>query len=206
MTTGAPHQPQPSRTRRFRSRPFVPLAVAAWLVLEIWLLTVVADAFGGLTVLLVLVAGVVLGGFVVKRAGRRAWRGLTTNLSAAQAAAAAGRPVDATAASEESRGNTLPMVGGLLLIMPGLISDAAGLLCLFPPTRALLRRSLERSLSRRMRTAPPGTFGDAFGQSRIRRAHGKVVQGEVIRDDERRGGGPGGEPPREGEQRPPLTP
>ncbi|NYV78828.1 FxsA family protein, partial [Streptomyces sp. UH6] len=36
----------------------MPLGVAAWLVLEIWLLTLVADAAGGLTVLLLLVAGV----------------------------------------------------------------------------------------------------------------------------------------------------
>jgi UPF0716 protein FxsA len=151
-------------------------------------------------VLLLLIAGVVLGGYVVKRAGRRAWRGLTANVQAAQAAAVAGRPLDATAASEESSGNTLPMLGGLLLMAPGLISDVAGLLCIFPPTRALLRRSLERTLSRRMRSARPGTLGHAYRHVRIHRPDGKIVRGEVIREDR-----PGGEPPRDDQQRPPLT-
>jgi UPF0716 protein FxsA len=41
-----------------------------------------------------------------------------------------------------------------------------------------------------MRLAAPGTVGDAFQQARIHRPDGKVVQGEVIRDEEpRRPGG-----------------
>ncbi|MFD5647229.1 FxsA family protein, partial [Streptomyces anulatus] len=55
MTTGTP---PPTRPRRSRARRFLPLALAAWLVLEIWLLTLVASAAGGLVVLLILVAGV----------------------------------------------------------------------------------------------------------------------------------------------------
>ncbi|CAM5576907.1 hypothetical protein SMICM304S_11728 [Streptomyces microflavus] len=38
----------PTRPRRSRARRFLPLALAAWLVLEIWLLTMVASAAGGL--------------------------------------------------------------------------------------------------------------------------------------------------------------
>lgn len=68
MTTGTPH---PTAPKRSRARTFVPLAIAAWAVLEIWLLTVVAGAAGGFTVLLLLVAGIVLGAAVMKRAGRR---------------------------------------------------------------------------------------------------------------------------------------
>ena len=40
MTTGAPTPTYPARPRRSRMRTFLPLGVAAWLVLEIWLLTV----------------------------------------------------------------------------------------------------------------------------------------------------------------------
>ncbi|MZE81692.1 FxsA family membrane protein [Streptomyces xinghaiensis] len=209
MTTGVPHrQEEPpgrgpgstaARTGRSRRRSLVPLAVAAWVVLEIWLLTLVADAFGGLTVLLLLLAGLVLGAYVVKRAGRRAWRGLTENL---QRGTAPGAP---PAEGSRASGNTLPMLGGLLLMMPGLVSDVAGLLCLFPPTRALLRRSAERSLSRRMSAAGPGGLGEAFQQARMHRPDGKVVQGEVIHRDGEDGhgengdgegkSGRGGEPP-----------
>ncbi len=77
MTTGTP---PPTARRRSRARTFVPLAIAAWAVLEIWLLIVVADAAGGFTVLLLLAAGVVLGAVVMKRAGRRAFRNLTETL------------------------------------------------------------------------------------------------------------------------------
>ncbi|MER5968259.1 FxsA family membrane protein [Streptomyces sp. NPDC002055] len=207
MTTGTPHQNssrgrEPGR-RRSRARRFLPLAVAAWLVLELWLLIVVGEAFGGLTVLLLLVAGAVLGGYVIKRAGRRAWRGLTADLQAAQAGGSGDRQEDDRARDgDRSSGNTLPMLGGLLLMMPGLMSDALGLLCILPPTRTLLHRSLERSLERRMRTAQPGTFGDAFQQARMHRPDGKVVQGEVVRDDM---DAPGGRPHDEDGPRPPLT-
>ncbi|MEU6082475.1 FxsA family membrane protein [Streptomyces sp. NPDC047108] len=200
MTTGSPPQQPPTRPRRSRARTLVPLAIAAWLVLEIWLLTVVADAVGALTVLLLLLGGAVLGGYVIKRAGRRAWRRLAENVQAAQAAAAEGRPIDEGQENGDNAGHTLPMLGGLLLMMPGFVSDAVGLLCIFPPTRAVLRRGLERALSRRVAVPRPGTFGHAYQQARMHRPDGKVVPGEVVREDR-----PGGDPPSDDDQRPPLT-
>jgi UPF0716 protein FxsA len=38
----------------------------------------------------------------------------------------------------------LVLFGGILLILPGFVSDAFGLIILFPPTRALLRRPIRR--------------------------------------------------------------
>ena len=84
MTTGVPSSTHPARPRRSRLRTFLPLGVAAWLVLEIWLLTVVAGAAGGFTVFLLLVAGFVGGSAVVKRAGRRAFRALSETLQQQQ--------------------------------------------------------------------------------------------------------------------------
>ncbi|MFJ4965455.1 phage T7 F exclusion suppressor FxsA [Streptomyces sp. ADI96-02] len=203
MTTGT--EP-PNRPRRSRARRFVPLALAAWLVLEIWLLIMVASAAGGLTVLLILVAGAVLGTAVIKRAGRRAFRNLTETLQQmpGQPGAAEAPP---TAAPAGSRGNGMLMLGGLLLLIPGLISDAAGLLLLIPPVRTMISRAAERSLERRMRAASgaaPGSLSDAFQQARMRRPDGKVVQGEVIRQDgDRADGRSEDDPPG---PRPPLTP
>ncbi|AXK33316.1 FxsA family protein [Streptomyces armeniacus] len=203
MTNGTPfpYEPRPegdqqARTgdgarrpaRRSRARSLAALGVAAWVVLEIWLLTLVAGAAGGLTVLALLVAGFVLGSYVIKRAGRRAWRQLQETMQAAQPGATAPPP----APEGRTGGNALAMLGGLLLMVPGLVSDAAGLLCLFPPTAALLRRGTERALSR-------GEIGEALRQARsaeeqvrMHRPDGKVVQGEVIRDDDA-----GGAPPRD---------
>ncbi|MGW5201870.1 FxsA family membrane protein [Streptomyces spiralis] len=184
MTTGAPTSAYSPRPRRFRPRRLLPLGIAVWLVLEIWLLTVVAGAAGGFTVFLLLLAAFVCGAVVIKRAGRRAFQNLNEALQRG------GAP------SSRRGGNGLMMLGGLLLMIPGMISDVVGLLLLIPPVQRAVGRYTERTVDRRLREAAPGTLGDAFQQARIRRPDGKVVQGEVIRDEPT-------EPP--SEQRPPLT-
>lgn len=184
MTTGAPTPPRTHRPPRSRLRTLLPLGVAAWLVLEIWLLTVVAGAAGGLTVFLLLLAGFLVGSMVVKRAGRRAFRNLNAALQTGGSPSGGG-------------GNGLMMLGGLLLVLPGLLSDAVGLLLLVPPVQRALSRFAERSFERRLRAAAPGGLGDAFQQARMHRPDGKVVPGEVVREDEPDGTSQ--------EPRPPLT-
>ncbi|WP_225802781.1 FxsA family membrane protein [Streptomyces sp. NK15101] len=197
MTTGAP---PPLAPKRSRARTFLPLGVAAWLVLEIWLLTVVADVAGGLAVLALLVGGAVFGAAVVKRAGRRAFRNLTSTFQQAQTAARTGvAPSPADRVGAEDRNGFL-MLGGLLLMIPGPLSDAAGLLLLIPQVRSFLGRYAEKTVERRMGAASPGSLQDAFQQARIHRPDGKVVQGEVIREDAPQG------PRRAEAPRPPLTP
>ena len=170
MTTGAPTPTYPARPRRSRLRTFLPLGIAAWLVLEIWLLTVVADVAGGFTVFLLLLAGLVLGSVVIKRAGRRAFQALNEALQRG------GTP-------ERGGGNGLMMLGGLLIMLPGLISDTLGLILLIPPVQKAVSGYAERTFERKLREADPGSFGDAFQQARMHRPDGKVVQGEVIRDE-----------------------
>ena len=184
MATGSPdpyrtRPPRGGRTARPRRGPraLLPLGVAAWALLEIWLLILVGEAAGGLTVFLLLAAGVVAGGAVIRMAGRRAWRRLTATLQSGQGPGADG----------ERRGGTgLVMLGGLLLMVPGLLSDAVGLLCLFPPTAALLRRAGTRT-GVRLLGVPPEVVEQARRaeeQRRMRRPDGRVVPGEVIRDED----------------------
>ncbi|MGA5900766.1 FxsA family membrane protein [Streptomyces venetus] len=190
MTTGAQTPRYPAPPRRSRLRTFLPLGIAVWLVLEIWLLTMIAGASSGLVVFLVLLAGFVLGAVVIKRAGRRAFRNLSEALQQQQSG------VMPEAARPNSEGNGLMMLGGLLLMIPGVVSDAVGLLLLLPPVQKAVSRSAERTFERKLREADPGTLGGAFQQARMHRPDGKVVQGEVIRDEP-------GDAPRE--PRPPLT-
>jgi UPF0716 protein FxsA len=189
MSTGSPDSyrthPRPGdghAPRRRGLRALLPLGVAAWVVLELWLLALLGNAAGGLTVFLVLVAGVVLGAAVIRRAGRRAWRRLAASL----------QPGAAEREPEDRGGNGLTMLGGLLLMVPGLASDALGLLCVFPPTALLLRRAGVRYLS-----GSRGPAGVAFREARqteerrrMHRPDGNVVQGEVIRDEDDRPEGP----------------
>jgi UPF0716 protein FxsA len=60
---------------------------------------------------------------------------------------------------------------GVLIVLPGFVSDGLGLLLLLPPIRALVRRQLLRSASRRV----PARF-----------APGDVVEGEVVDDSPHR--------------------
>ncbi|MFD0270239.1 FxsA family membrane protein [Streptomyces sp. NPDC127106] len=194
MTTGAPTST--AHRRRSPARTFLPLAIAAWLILEIWLLGLVAEAAGGLTVAALIAGGIVLGAVVIKRAGRRAFKNLSDTFQQAQQ----GQP---PAARQPGTGNALTMLAGLLLILPGLLSDVAGLLCLIPPVRAWIGRRAGRLLERRMAAARSGSFADAFQQARIHQPDGKVVQGEVIREDR-----PDGQdrPGSDAGYRPPLAP
>ncbi|MFE1956359.1 FxsA family membrane protein [Streptomyces sp. NPDC059524] len=188
MTTGTP-------PRRSRVRRFLPLGIAAWAVLEVWLLMLVAGAAGGFTVFLVLVAGLVLGAVVIKAAGRRAFQNLSETIQRAQTNPAA------APAEPRTQGNGLLMLAGLLLMIPGLITDALGLLLLVPPVRGALSRYTERAVERRMSTAAEGTLGGAFQQARMRQPGTTVIQGEVVREDDR----PGSHPD-DSEPRPPIMP
>ncbi|MFJ6215542.1 FxsA family membrane protein [Streptomyces sp. NPDC092296] len=160
---------RPAR-RRGRLRTLLPLLVAAWLVLEIWLLLQVASVLGGLAVVGLLILAAVLGGWVVKRAGLRALRD-------------AARAVEQGRVPEPGESHTaLTITGGMLLIIPGFLSDLLGLACLFPPTRALLRRVPAR-LARSVMRRAGDPLGDALRlqeQLRIHRPDGKVVPGEVV--------------------------
>ncbi|MFC5642663.1 FxsA family membrane protein [Kitasatospora cinereorecta] len=176
---------------RSRLRRVLPLLIAAWLVLEIWLVTVVADVVGWSTVLLLLIAGVVLGGMVIKRAGRRAL------------AAAVEQSKDPQSAQPQT-GTTMTVLAGLLLIVPGFLSDVLAVTLLLPPTRALWRALGRRTAKRVLNsTAPVGAdrLADAMRlqeQMRIHRPDGKVIQGEVVDPAQ----GPQGP---DTDYRPPLT-
>lgn len=172
----------------------LPLVIAAWAVLEIWLLVVVAGATNGFVVLLCILAGFVLGAAAVKRAGRSAWRNLAATV---QRQGVPGAPQSEGPAELPPGGSRtgLHMLGGMLLIIPGFVSDAVALLLLFPPSRKLIGKGLDRMMRRHV-PAPgdPGSIGDLFQQAReadeqarMRRPDGKVIQGEVVdhRDDHR---------------------
>ncbi|MHA6764814.1 FxsA family protein [Streptacidiphilus sp. PAMC 29251] len=73
-------------------RRFLPLVVAAWVVLEIWLLILLAGWIGGLGLFAVLVVSALLGGWVIKRAGLRALRSATAGMRGGPGAAPGAAP------------------------------------------------------------------------------------------------------------------
>jgi UPF0716 protein FxsA len=115
----------------------IALLLIGWFVAEVFVVIEVAGAIGvGATVLLLILSWP-LGWWALRAQGRAAWRRLS-------AAVSAGR-----SPGREVLDGALVLLGGLLLIVPGFISDVLGALALLPPTRALLRRGLARNLQSR---------------------------------------------------------
>jgi UPF0716 protein FxsA len=114
------------------------LLLIAWPIAEVFVAIKVAEAIGVLPMLLLLVASWPAGSWALRSRGRAAWRRLGD-------AGATGRPP-----GREVLDGALVLLGGLLLIVPGFITDVFGLVLLLPPTRALTRRLLLRNLHSRL--------------------------------------------------------
>jgi UPF0716 protein FxsA len=134
----------------------------------------------GWTVLLV-VATSLLGGWLLRREGVRAWRRF-------REAAQAGR-----APGVEASNGVLGLVGAILLILPGFLTDLAGLALLLPFVRRLARGRLQAFAERRV---SPALATDLFGPRRVRVRRGEPTGGD----------GRGGGPPATGPAGPPLAP
>jgi UPF0716 protein FxsA len=134
--------------------PFVLL----YLVVEIVALVALGSAIGVGATLLVLLAGSVIGLLLARREGIRAAQAIAQAVTNRQVA------------HVELTDGLLVAAGGVLLFLPGLVTDLAGLLLLLPPTRSLVRRRLVRAAEERA----PG-----LRTARIRTS-GPIVDGEVV--------------------------
>ncbi len=106
------------------------------MVAEITVLVTVGNLLGVLPTILLLVAASVLGVALLRREGAR-------TLTALQEAVFARRPPQ-----RELVDGMLIAAAGVLVVLPGFISDVVALLLLLPPTRAVARRSLTRRAER----------------------------------------------------------
>jgi UPF0716 protein FxsA len=126
--------------------PLAAILLILWPIAEVFVVIKVAGAIGALATVVLLIAAWPLGIWALRSQGAAAWRRLT-------AAVSQGR----TPAREVVDG-ALVLLGGLLLIVPGFITDAVGLI-LLAPTRALLRPALVRNAHSRLFSRPAGFPG-----------------------------------------------
>ncbi|KOX15397.1 FxsA family protein [Nocardiopsis sp. NRRL B-16309] len=115
------------------------LALMALPFVEVWLMIVVGGWIGVPWTLAVLVSLTVLGVFLLRRAGTRAFRDAD----------------QAMRTGEPPRGGLLDplmlMAGGVLLVVPGFVTAFLGLLLVMPVTRPALRWAFAGWAQRRMR-------------------------------------------------------
>jgi len=107
-------------------------------IAEIFLLIQVGQAIGPWWTIAILIADSILGAVLLRTQGRAAWRRFGETLQAGRVPA------------REVIDGALVIAGGVLLLTPGFISDALGLLLLLPPTRAIVRAIVARRLAHRM--------------------------------------------------------
>jgi UPF0716 protein FxsA len=129
-----------------------------YVVAEVAAVWAVSSAVGVLGTLGLLLAGAILGSWLARREGTRAAR-------AFMATTRSGRSPHA-----EVTDGMLIGLGGLLIMVPGFLSDIVGLLMLLPPSRGVLRRAWLRRAERRMGASP---------RDRV-----IVVDSEVVPEDE----------------------
>lgn len=144
-----------------RGWPMVILVVllVAIPALEIWVLVQVGQAIGLLPTLIILFAEAVLGGWLMRREGGRAWQALNAAFTTGRVPT--GELADAA----------LILVGGVLLILPGFATDLIGFLFLLPMTRPLARKLVAFFLGRRIHR-----------MAATRPAHATVIKGETVDD------------------------
>ncbi|GAA1141578.1 FxsA family protein [Nocardioides aquiterrae] len=148
---------------RRRTIPLVLVTVFVLMpLLEIYVIVQVGQVIGAWWTILLLVADSIFGAWLLRHEGARAWRALRDALQAGRLP------------SNEIADGALILVGGTLMLAPGFVTDAFGILLILPFTRPAFRRLLATAVARRLVldvTRPgPGP-------------QGPVVRGEVVDDD-----------------------
>jgi UPF0716 protein FxsA len=134
------------------------LAFVVMPILEIVVLIQVGQVIGPWWTILLLVLDSILGAWLIKREGRRAWAALRDRIETGRMP------------HRELADGALIVLGGAFMLSPGFVTDALGILLILPVTRPLFRRLLTSyAVSRVAKKTSPGPT-----------ARGTVVRGEVV--------------------------
>jgi UPF0716 protein FxsA len=118
-------------------------------ILEVWIVIELAQQFGIWLVVTTLAITAVGGAILTRHEGARAWRSLTNAYTTGKVPT--GHLADAA----------LILVGGVLLMMPGYLTDVVGFLFLLRWTRPFVRKMIAFFVARRAKVvgAPPQRSG-----------------------------------------------
>jgi UPF0716 protein FxsA len=107
-------------------------------IFEVWLLIKVGQQLGLLPTILILIAEAIIGALLMRHEGSRAWKALNDAFSNGKVPT--GELADAA----------LILVGGVLLILPGFLTDVIGFLFLLRWTRPVARKIIAFFVARRI--------------------------------------------------------
>jgi UPF0716 protein FxsA len=153
-------------TRHGSRRGWIRLALFAAFIgvplIEIWVLIQVGQVIGPWWTILLLILDSLFGTWLIKREGARAWQALQVALESGRMPA------------RELADGALILIGGTLMLTPGFVTDAFGILLILPFTRPVARRLLTQVVTRRLLAGQTARPGPGPG--------GPVVRGEVVED------------------------
>ena len=154
-----------------RRRGWTWLLVVAFVVVplaEIYVLIQVGQVIGAWWTIVLLIVDSLLGTWLIKREGGRAWAALRAALGTGRMPA------------RELSDAALILVGGTLMLSPGFVTDALGIVLILPFTRPVARRLLARVVAQRLvaRASGPRNVPNPGPGSQ-----GSVVRGEVVDED-----------------------
>jgi UPF0716 protein FxsA len=131
-------------------------------LLEIYVLIQVGQVIGAWWTILLLILDSLFGTWLIRREGGKAWLALRVALESGRMPA------------RELADGALILVGGTLMLTPGFVTDAFGILLILPFTRPVARRLLTQVVTRRLLAGQTTRPGPGPG--------GPVVRGEVVED------------------------
>src|SRR5919106_4220252 len=105
-------------------------------IVELWVIVQVAGSIGLLETIALLIAVSATGAWLLKQQGMATWRRLQATLERGEVP------------TREVTDGALILFGGALLLTPGFVTDAIGIVLLLPPTRAAIKGAARRSLAR----------------------------------------------------------
>jgi UPF0716 protein FxsA len=149
MTQPAGPRTGPRPRRRRWLRPALAAAFVVVPLVEIWAILQVGQLVGPWWTILLLVLDSLVGAWLIKREGARAWQALRLALQGGRMPA------------REIADGALILIGGTLMLSPGFVLDLAGILLILPFTRPVARRLLTTVVERRLVAAP--AYGGPFG-------------------------------------------
>jgi UPF0716 protein FxsA len=153
-------------TRHGSRRGWIRLALFAAFIgvplIEIWVLIQVGQVIGPWWTILLLILDSLFGTWLIKREGARARQALQVALESGRMPA------------RELADGALILIGGTLMLTPGFVTDAFGILLILPFTRPVARRLLTQVVTRRLLAGQTTRPGPGPG--------GPVVRGEVVED------------------------
>lgn len=142
-------------------------------ILELYVIVKVGGLIGIVPTLALLLAMSLLGAALLRHQGRGAWRRFNAAIA------------ERRFPGREVADGAMITVGGTLLVLPGFVTDAVGLLLLFPPTRAIARRLLRAYAARRFVVIGLGGSGASPDAEPARRDYDYEATAEEVDVDDR---------------------